>query len=275
MPSTAVITSAGSSSDLAAGPWATMLDDHDAVLQSWIQLPSVPRSLLRSRSSTPSHARVKLPVGDELVGNLFRQIDRNGETNSVVACRGSSVLMPMTSPSMLTSGPPLLPGLMLASVWMKSWSIMIWSRQDPSALGADVTEGDAVVQFERRADGDGKLADPCPGRVSELRRREALRRDFQDRNIRLGINPFDFDLVVFRSVLEPHHDSVRAFDDMAVREDVAVLADNQSRTFPVEDRPATMFLELLLPAATQFRHHVEERIVFRVQLESIRACGRR
>ena len=28
-------------------------------------------------------------------------------------------LMPTTSPRMLSSGPPLLPGLMAASVWMK------------------------------------------------------------------------------------------------------------------------------------------------------------
>ena len=31
-----------------------------------------------------------------------------------------AVLMPMTSPRRLTSGPPELPGLMAASVWMKS-----------------------------------------------------------------------------------------------------------------------------------------------------------
>ena len=30
-------------------------------------------------------------------------------------------VMPMTSPLMLMSGPPLLPRLMAASVWMKSW----------------------------------------------------------------------------------------------------------------------------------------------------------
>ena len=31
-----------------------------------------------------------------------------------------AVLMPITSPAMLNSGPPELPGLMAASVWMKS-----------------------------------------------------------------------------------------------------------------------------------------------------------
>ena len=34
--------------------------------------------------------------------------------------RMMAVLMPMTSPRMLNSGPPLLPGLIEASVWMKS-----------------------------------------------------------------------------------------------------------------------------------------------------------
>ena len=32
---------------------------------------------------------------------------------------GIAVLMPMTSPSMFTRGPPLFPRLMAASVWMK------------------------------------------------------------------------------------------------------------------------------------------------------------
>ena len=33
-------------------------------------------------------------------------------------CVKMNVLMPMTSPSPLTSAPPLLPGLMAASVWI-------------------------------------------------------------------------------------------------------------------------------------------------------------
>ena len=35
-------------------------------------------------------------------------------------CGLMAVLMPTTCPRRLKSGPPLLPGLMLASVWMKS-----------------------------------------------------------------------------------------------------------------------------------------------------------
>ena len=37
--------------------------------------------------------------------------------------------MPITRPERLISGPPLLPGLMAASVWMKSW--LMTSRGPP------------------------------------------------------------------------------------------------------------------------------------------------
>jgi hypothetical protein len=36
----------------------------------------------------------------------------------LLACRLTAVLMPITSPRVLMSGPPLLPKLMAASVWM-------------------------------------------------------------------------------------------------------------------------------------------------------------
>jgi hypothetical protein len=35
-----------------------------------------------------------------------------------------ALLIPMTSPRTLTSGPPELPGLIAASVWMKSWMLL-------------------------------------------------------------------------------------------------------------------------------------------------------
>ena len=36
-------------------------------------------------------------------------------------CEKIAVLMPTSRPSMSTSAPPELPGLMAASVWMKNW----------------------------------------------------------------------------------------------------------------------------------------------------------
>ncbi len=40
--------------------------------------------------------------------------------NPIEPLRAAMLLMPTTSPAMLMSGPPELPGLMAASVWMKS-----------------------------------------------------------------------------------------------------------------------------------------------------------
>ena len=44
------------------------------------------------------------------------------------------VLMPITSPSRLTSAPPELPGLMAASVWMKSLMFPAGPPRRPTAL---------------------------------------------------------------------------------------------------------------------------------------------
>ena len=65
------------------------------------------------------------------------------------------VLTPITSPLMFSSGPPLLPGLMAASVWMKRWNCVA----DVGAIhGADDAGGDGFLEPERRADGDRPIA---------------------------------------------------------------------------------------------------------------------
>ncbi len=46
-----------------------------------------------------------------------------------------AVFMPMTWPAMSTSGPPELPGLMAASVWMKRWN---WARSMLPAPGSSM-----------------------------------------------------------------------------------------------------------------------------------------
>ena len=60
--------------------------------------------------------------------------------------------MPMTSPCELSSGPPELPGLMAASVWMAfsmSWPRGSWMDAD----GADDAGGHGSVEAEGIADG--------------------------------------------------------------------------------------------------------------------------
>ncbi len=46
-------------------------------------------------------------------------IDRDGKTDSLLPAR-TATLTPIISPSMFSSGPPELPGLIGASVWIKS-----------------------------------------------------------------------------------------------------------------------------------------------------------
>src|SRR5438094_629676 len=71
---------------------------------------------------TPSHARVTLPSAINFSEISLARLLGIAKPMPVRRPR-INALMPMTSPSMFTSGPPLLPGLILASVWMKSWSI--------------------------------------------------------------------------------------------------------------------------------------------------------
>ena len=71
----------------------------------------------------------------------------------------TAVLMPITSPSVVTSGPPELPGLSAASVWTISSMIAAGSRSKRSAERADDARGHGVLKAVRVADGDRDLTD--------------------------------------------------------------------------------------------------------------------
>ena len=72
----------------------------------------------------------------------------------------AAVLMPMTSPNRLTSGPPLLPGFMEASVWIKSTNVSCGPASMEPSECADhtTTDGGAAGQGEGVADGNDLLA---------------------------------------------------------------------------------------------------------------------
>ena len=82
-----------------------------------------------------------------------------------------AVFMPMTSPAISTSGPPELPGLMAASVWMKRWN---WLARRPgrlvdgAVLGGDDAGGDGLGEAEGAADGEHPVADLGAVGVAEL-----------------------------------------------------------------------------------------------------------
>ena len=98
-----------------------------------------------------------------------------------------------------------------------------------------MAEGDAVIEIERRADGDGELTDTGLRRVGELQDGQPLGGDADDGEIGLLVHAADFG-VVFPAVAKADFDFVRAVHDMAVGEDVAVFADDNAGALAVEDR---------------------------------------
>jgi hypothetical protein len=79
--------------------------------------------------TTPSQALVTLPEASKLGST------RNAALIGIAklipsAFTAIAVLIPMTRPKASKSGPPELPGLIAASVW-----IISWNRPEPSGLG--------------------------------------------------------------------------------------------------------------------------------------------
>ena len=84
-----------------------------------------------------------------------------------------AVFMPTTWPAMSTSGPPELPGLMAASVWMKLLELVLGNAVgagfvDGAVLGGDDAGGDGLREAEGAADGEHPVADLCAVGVAEL-----------------------------------------------------------------------------------------------------------
>ena len=99
-----------------------------------------------------------------------------------------AVLMPTTSPREETSGPPELPGLSAASVWMMS-SISRPLRARKERPSADTTPV-VTVEFEaeRVADGDHQLAAAQRLGIAEARgRQDNVLLDPHQRQVGIGI----------------------------------------------------------------------------------------
>ena len=87
----------------------------------------------------------------------------------------TAVLMPITSPREDTSGPPELPGLSAASVWITSSIIrpVVARRLRPER--GDHARGHRRLEAERIADGDGKMPAAEQLGVTQRRERQAAR----------------------------------------------------------------------------------------------------
>ncbi len=67
---------------------------------------------------TPSHPHSTLPLATSWGTSVLARFE--GIAKPIDPLRAAMLLMPMTSPAMLTRGPPEFPGLIAASVWMRS-----------------------------------------------------------------------------------------------------------------------------------------------------------
>ena len=143
-----------------------------------------------------------------------------------------AVFMPMTSPRRLSSGPPELPGLIAASVWSislerpsvtgtaRSVALMtptVTVCRKPNGLPIAITQSPAAICDEspNLASGSGWFGFS----VSWI---SALSVS--------GSRPISFALIELVEVfaVERHFDLARALDDVVVREDQAVLADDEA-----------------------------------------------
>ena len=101
--------------------------------------------------------------------------------------------MPITSPSASSSGPPELPGLIEASVWIAP-SIWNWVSDSIERSVAETIAGrERLLLAERAADrGDGRADRDVVG-VAELERLqvEALGVDLDQRDVGVGVEADD------------------------------------------------------------------------------------
>ena len=120
-------------------------------------------------------------------------------------------LIPITSPAALISGPPELPGLIAASVWI-TWEIeKPFGRLDLPLQGGDDAAGDGAVEAERVADRDHRVADFGFGGVAEGQRMDFARRrvDLEQGDVGAGVGADHFGVVGLFRVAEFDRDLAR------------------------------------------------------------------
>ena len=138
-----------------------------------------------------------------------------------------AVFTPTTSPCAVTSGPPELPGLRAASVWMR-----LSMSRPPSDAQRPAERADHAGRHRRLepvgvADGHDQLADAQAARVAEARRHQVGRVHAQDGEVGLRVVADEL-RVQFASVAQRHAQLVGAVGDVAVGEDEAVAGDDEA-----------------------------------------------
>ena len=130
----------------------------------------------------------------ELRDHVLGRVDRHGEADADVAAgrvAGVAIweLIPITRPRASSSGPPELPGLSAASVWITSSIAKPLGAVEPALERGDDAGGERAVEPERVADRDRRVADLHRAGVAQLERPqvEAVRLDAQQREVGVGV----------------------------------------------------------------------------------------
>ena len=140
-----------------------------------------------------------------------------------------AVTIPMTRPSRSSSGPPELPGLTAASIWMSPVQDLVAARRLERAVQpGDDAGADRAAEPERAAHGE-RLAALLDAPLAEHRRDEAGWRfdgaDDRDVVLRLGADDLARRL---GPVGEGQPDAGRVADDVEAGQDVAVEIDDDA-----------------------------------------------
>ena len=143
-------------------------------------------------------------------------------------------LTPITRPAASSSGPPELPGLIAASVWMTSSIAKPLGRGDAALERGHDAGGERALEPERVADRDRRVADADGAGVAERERVQVdlLGVDRQHREVGVGVlaDHARRDRAV---VGEGDADVERGGDDVRVGEDVAACSSS-TKPEPVE-----------------------------------------
>ena len=153
-------------------------------------------------------------------------------------CESICSLMPITSPPALNSGPPELPGLIEASVWMPPVMVAPFGDWISRSTAETTPRREREVEAERVADGHDLLADGDLGRVAQLdggEGRRLARIDLEEGDVGRLVDADDGggDLgALIRCALEDHLDVARGLpalaDHVGVGEDLAVLRHDEA-----------------------------------------------
>src|SRR6185295_12359721 len=215
----------------------------------------------------PKPGADEFAFGDQFLGNFLREVDRDGEADAAVHTADERVDADHFAINVHQRAAAV--SRIDARVGLEE---ILVNHDAPVKNGpplrADMAERHAVIQLERRADGDGEFAHPRLRGIAEFRNRQGLAADgrinLDDGDVGLWVHPANL-RVVFFAVLETDFDLVRAFHDVAVGEDKTVFANHDAGALPVEDRLAlralaSAFFEVFLITPPQLGQKVEEGV---------------